>query len=95
MQKVHMPSFALYQPDIPQNLGAFIRLSACLGMKLHVIEPCGFPLDDRKIKRAAMDYGAVAEIIRHVGWDEFARKQRGQQTEPALSCAPCERQNVA
>lgn len=66
-----MPALALYQPDIPQNLGSFIRLAACLNMPLHIIEPCGFPLDDRKIRRAAMDYGAEAEIIRHVSWEEF------------------------
>jgi tRNA (cytidine/uridine-2'-O-)-methyltransferase len=62
---------ALYQPDIPQNLGAFIRLSACLGTKLHVIEPCGFPLDERKIRRAAMDYYDKAQMTRHGGWEEF------------------------
>jgi tRNA (cytidine/uridine-2'-O-)-methyltransferase len=62
---------ALYQPDIPQNLGAFIRLSACLGTKLHVIEPCGFPLDERKIRRAAMDYYDKAQMMRHGGWEEF------------------------
>ena len=66
-----MLHLALFQPDIPQNMGAFIRLSACLGMPLHVIEPCGFPLDDRKIRRAAMDYGVQAELIRHMGWEEF------------------------
>jgi tRNA (cytidine/uridine-2'-O-)-methyltransferase len=68
-----MPALALYQPDIPQNLGSFIRLAACLNMPLHIIEPCGFPLDDRKIRRAAMDYGAEAKIIRHVSWDHFLR----------------------
>ena len=47
---------ALFQPDIPQNLGAFIRLSAGLGVPLDIIEPCGFPVDDKRIRRAAMDY---------------------------------------
>ncbi len=47
---------ALFEPDIPQNLGAFIRLSACLKVPLDVIEPCGFPVDDKRIRRAAMDY---------------------------------------
>ena len=42
---------ALYEPDIPQNLGAFIRLAACLGAPLDVIEPCGFPVDDKRIRR--------------------------------------------
>ena len=56
---------ALYQPDIPQNLGAAIRLAACLGLPLDVIEPCGFPLTDKAAKRAALDYGAHARLIRH------------------------------
>jgi tRNA (cytidine/uridine-2'-O-)-methyltransferase len=60
---------ALYQPDIPQNLGAAIRLAACLGLALDVIEPCGFPLTDASMKRAALDYGDKAKVIRH---DSFA-----------------------
>ena len=48
---------ALFQPDIPQNLGAAVRLCACLGVGLDVIEPCAFPLSDRSLKRAALDYG--------------------------------------
>jgi tRNA (cytidine/uridine-2'-O-)-methyltransferase len=64
---------ALYQPDIPQNLGAFIRLAACLGTPLDVIEPCGFPVDDRRIRRAAMDYVDLARIRRHASWEAFRR----------------------
>jgi tRNA (cytidine/uridine-2'-O-)-methyltransferase len=64
---------ALYEPDIPQNLGAFIRLSACLGVPLDVIEPCGFPLDDKRIRRAAMDYYDLARIVRHASWQSFRR----------------------
>jgi tRNA (cytidine/uridine-2'-O-)-methyltransferase len=62
---------ALFQPDIPQNLGAAIRLAACLGAPLDVIEPCGFPLSDAAIRRAAMDYAAIAEVRRHAGWADF------------------------
>lgn len=62
---------ALFQPDIPQNLGAAIRLAACLGAPLDVIEPCGFPLSDAAIRRAAMDYGALADVTRHASWDRF------------------------
>ena len=62
---------ALFQPDIPQNLGAAIRLTACLGVPLDVIEPCGFPLSDAAIRRAAMDYAALADITRHAGWRDF------------------------
>ena len=62
---------ALYQPDIPQNLGAAIRLSACLGVGLDVIEPCGFPLTDAAMKRAALDYGDKARVIRHPSFESF------------------------
>ena len=64
---------ALYQPDIPQNLGAFIRLAACAATPLDIIEPCGFPVDDRRIRRAAMDYVDLAQIQRHASWDAFRR----------------------
>jgi tRNA (cytidine/uridine-2'-O-)-methyltransferase len=64
---------ALYQPDIPQNLGAFIRLAACLGIPLDVIEPCGFPVDDKRIRRAAMDYVDLARLQRHASWEAFRR----------------------
>ncbi|MBY0564946.1 MAG: tRNA (cytidine(34)-2'-O)-methyltransferase [Hyphomonadaceae bacterium] len=62
---------ALYQPDIPQNLGAAIRLSACLGLALEVIEPCGFPLTDAALKRSALDYGDKARITRHASFAAF------------------------
>ena len=62
---------ALFEPDIPQNLGAFIRLAACLGVPLDIIEPCGFPVDDRRIRRAAMDYYDLATITRHASWAAF------------------------
>ncbi len=64
---------ALFEPDIPQNLGAFIRLSACLGVPLDLIEPCGFPVDDKRIRRAAMDYYDLASVTRHASWAAFAR----------------------
>lgn len=62
---------ALYQPDIPQNLGAALRLSACLGVALDVIEPCGFPLTDASLKRAALDYGDKAQVTRHASLAAF------------------------
>ena len=61
----------LYQPDIAQNFGAILRLSACLGAMVHVIEPCGFPLDAAKLKRAGMDYIQNARYMRHVNWQAF------------------------
>jgi len=62
---------ALFQPDIPQNLGAALRLGACLDVSVDVIEPCGFPLSDAGVRRAAMDYGALASLTRHASWREF------------------------
>lgn len=62
---------ALYQPDIPQNCGAVIRLAACLGVGLDIIEPCGFLLDDRRLKRAGLDYHELAVVARHRSWHEF------------------------
>ena len=62
---------ALYQPDIPQNLGAAIRLAACLKLPLDVIEPCGFLLTDAALKRAALDYGDKAHITRHASLAGF------------------------
>jgi len=62
---------ALFQPAIPQNVGACIRLSACFGVELHVIEPTGFGFDDRAMKRAALDYGPLSHMTRHSDWDAF------------------------
>lgn len=69
---------ALFQPDIPQNLGAAIRLAACLGVGLDVIEPCGFPLNDAAIRRAAMDYAGIADVRRHAGWVDFRTVSAGK-----------------
>lgn len=68
---------ALFQPDIPQNLGAAIRLTACLGVPLDVIEPCGFPLSEAAIRRTAMDYGGIAEVKRFPSWSVFQANPRG------------------
>jgi tRNA (cytidine/uridine-2'-O-)-methyltransferase len=62
---------ALFQPDIPQNVGAAIRLTACLGVPLDIIEPCAFPLNDKALRRAALDYGALAVMTRHDSWSDF------------------------
>ena len=64
---------ALFQPAIPQNVGACIRLGACFGVELHVIEPTGFRFDDRAMKRAALDYGSLAHMTRHADWAAFQR----------------------
>ena len=62
---------ALYQPDIPQNAGAVIRLAACLGVPVDIIEPCGFFMSDRHFRRAGMDYLTHAEVTRHRSWQRF------------------------
>ena len=62
---------ALYEPDIPQNTGALLRLAACLGAGVDLIEPMGFLLGDRRLKRAALDYAALAEVRRHASWNAF------------------------
>jgi tRNA (cytidine/uridine-2'-O-)-methyltransferase len=69
---------ALYQPDIPQNAGAVLRLGACLGVAVDIIEPCGFVLSDRRLKRAGMGYLDAAEIARHDSWASFAAIRRGR-----------------
>ena len=65
---------ALYKPDIPQNTAAIIRLSACLNLKVHIIEPCGFDLNDSRFKRVVMDYLGFSKIFRHQGYEEFLKK---------------------
>lgn len=62
---------ALFQPDIPQNVGACIRLGACFGVPLDIIEPTGFAFDDRAMKRAALDYGPLAHMTRRKDWRAF------------------------
>lgn len=62
---------ALYQPDIPQNTGTLLRLGACLGTSVHIIEPCGFDASDRALKRAGLDYAAHTDIHRHPSFESF------------------------
>jgi len=64
---------ALFQPDIPQNAAAVVRLTACLGVPLEVVEPCGFLWDDKRLRRVGMDYLESASVRRHAGWDAFRR----------------------
>lgn len=62
---------ALYQPDMPPNTGTLMRLAACWGLGLDIIEPCGFVFDDKKLKRAAMDYIEHLDYVRHRSWQDF------------------------
>ncbi|MBB2673594.1 UNVERIFIED_ORG: tRNA (cytidine/uridine-2'-O-)-methyltransferase [Rhizobium esperanzae] len=62
---------ALYQPDIAGNTGTILRLAACLGFAVDLIEPASFDVSDRNLKRSGMDYIAAAALTRHVSWDRF------------------------
>ena len=66
----------LYKPDIPQNTAAIIRLGACLNLKIHLIEPCGFNLNDSRFQRVVMDYMGLCEIIRHNDFETFLKKNQ-------------------
>lgn len=60
-----------FQPDIPQNLGALMRLAVCFGLSIDVVEPCGFPFSEKAVRKAAMDYQADASITAHDDWAAF------------------------
>ena len=64
----------LYKPDIPQNTAAIIRLGACLNLKIHLIEPCGFNLNDNRFKKVVMDYLSLSMIVRHNDFETFRKK---------------------
>ena len=66
----------LYKPDIPQNTAAIIRLGACLSLNIHLIEPCGFNLNDRRFKRVVMDYAGLSKIVRHNSFEAFKNKYK-------------------
>lgn len=74
----HGMRIALYQPDIPGNAGTILRMAACLGLAVDIIEPAGFDLSDRALKRAGMDYLEMAALTRHVSWDAFAAWRHGE-----------------
>ena len=69
---------ALFEPDIPQNCGTLLRLAACLGLGVDIIEPCGFVWDDRRLRRAGMDYLAAVEVTRHASWATYRNAQAGR-----------------
>ena len=70
---------ALYQPDIPQNTATILRLGACLGIPVHIIEPAGFHWSDKSLRRAGMDYLEHVRIVRHVSWRHFCELIQGQR----------------
>ena len=67
---------ALYKPDIPQNTAAINRLSACLNFKVHIIEPCGFNLNDLRFKKVVMDYMGYSRIFRYEDYSVFLKKNK-------------------
>jgi tRNA (cytidine/uridine-2'-O-)-methyltransferase len=74
----HHPGIALYQPDIAGNTGTILRFAACLGLGVEIIEPAGFDLSDRNLRRAGMDYLEMAALARHVDWNAFEAWRHGQ-----------------
>ena len=70
-----MTKVALYQPDIAGNVGTIIRTCTCFDVELHIIEPCGFPFDMARVKKAALDYIFKAKIIRHASFEDFYRSE--------------------
>lgn len=68
----------LFEPDIPQNTGALLRLGACLGLAVDIVEPCGFLLDDKRLRRAGMDYLDRVDMTRHSSWDAYRRVAAGR-----------------
>ena len=69
----------LYKPDNPQNTAAIIRLGACLSLKIHIIEPCGFDLNDPRFKRVVMDYIGFSKIFTYEDFDMFLKKNKNKR----------------
>jgi len=74
-----MFNIALYQPDIPQNTAAIIRLCSCFDITLEIIEPCGFHIDDKRLKRVGMDYLNKSKIITHKSYSNFLVKKKNSR----------------
>lgn len=70
---------ALFEPDIPQNAGTIMRLCACTGVALDIIEPCGFVMSGKNLKRAGMDYIGGLEMLRHQSWESFQAAHAGKR----------------
>jgi tRNA (cytidine/uridine-2'-O-)-methyltransferase len=66
----------LFQPEIPQNVGTLIRFTACMGIPLDIIEPCGFLFTDKHLKRSGMDYQEMATVQRFLSWQAFCATQQ-------------------
>ena len=80
-----MVRLALYQPDIPQNMGTILRLGACLSVPIDVIGPTGFDLSDRALRRAGMDYVQKTDLLRHISYQHFLDKYQGPSNRLILT----------
>lgn len=69
---------ALFQPDQAGNVGAVMRVCACMATPLHIIQPCGFAMGDRQLRRSAMDYAGLADVTSHADWDSFRAATHGK-----------------
>ena len=83
-------SIALYQPDIPQNTGTILRMAACLDLHVHIIEPCGFALNDRTLRRAGMDYLERSQFTKHLSWDHFLNRAQEETKRLLLATTKAE-----
>ena len=79
LQKLYVMRLALFEPDIPQNTGTLMRLCACMGVALDIIEPCGFLLTDKNLRRAGMDYLEHLDMTRHADWQMFRTARQGNR----------------
>ncbi len=79
-----MPDLVLFQPDIPGNTGTLLRLAACMGVRVHIIEPAGFRLDEKAFRRAGMDYVEQAAMQKHLNWAEFEKWRKSEQRRTLL-----------
>ena len=84
-----MPRIVLYQPQIPPNTGNVARTCAATDTELHLVEPLGFQIDDRQLKRAGLDYWPLVSLVRHGSWDAFLnhRSSRGGRRAPTGRCS--------
>ena len=79
-----MPELVLFQPDIPGNTGTLLRLGTCLGVKVHIVEPAGFRLDEKAFKRSGMDYLDATSMERHSSWEDFLAWKNGNNRRLVL-----------
>src|SRR5690606_21258465 len=79
-----MMHLALYQPEIPQNTGTLMRLCACMGISLNIIHPCGFVWDDRRLRRAGMDYRDIATVHHYTSWTDFQNEIKNKDARLIL-----------